>query len=445
MSTTGQRRPTPRSGKWVLAICLASIVFEGYDLVAYGTSLPSMLADPSWGLTPAVAGLIGSYALIGMLVGSVGMGLIADFVGRRMLVIASTAWFSAWTAVCAIAPDLTMFSVARFLVGVGVGALIPTAASLAVEFAPRGRGNTHSAIIWAGYPGGGLLAALLGLVVLEPYGPRVMFAIGAIPLVTILPLALKFLPESPSFLAVRGRHEEAARIAEQYGVDLSTEDTVSTTSSGAERRGPLALFTRERWLATVLIGLLSGCGLLLTYGLNTWLPQLMRSNGYALGSALTFLLVLNAGAIIVPLFASRVADRIGPRLVVAAAFGAAAVAVCTLSFKGATPLLLLLTFIAGAGTIGGQSLVYGFAATHFPTACRAAGLAWTASVGRIGGIVGPSLTGLLIASGFSTTVNFFAFAAIAILAAAIAMAVPRLHRSTAREQAPVAHEATVTD
>jgi AAHS family benzoate transporter-like MFS transporter len=110
MSVEVQRRTETKSGKAVLALCFFSIVAEGYDMVAYGTSLPSMLADPSLGLTAVTAGLIGSYVLVGILVGSVGMGLIADFVGRRKLVIASTAWFSAWMVVCALAPNINTYS-----------------------------------------------------------------------------------------------------------------------------------------------------------------------------------------------------------------------------------------------------------------------------------------------------------------------------------------------
>jgi AAHS family benzoate transporter-like MFS transporter len=429
MRSEPHARPPART-HWVLGICLASIVFEGYDLVAYGTALPTMLADPAWGLTPAHAGLLGSYALIGMLAGSVLVGLIADFIGRRALVIGATVWFSAWMLVCALAPGLGVFGLARFMVGLGVGALIPTAAALAVEFAPPGRGNTYSAIIWAGYPAGGVLAALLGLIILQPFGPRAMFLLGALPLITIAPLALKFLPESPSSLLLRGHPEAAAQVADRYGLPRP-ELTDTTGGDGRVRRGPLALFTRERWLGTVLIGLLSACGLLLTYGLNTWLPQLMRSSGYELGPALMFLLVLNAGAIIVPLFASRVADRIGPRFVVGAAFAAAAVTITLLSVKANIALVYVLTFVAGAGTIGAQVLVYGLAATYFPTSCRAAGLAWTASVGRIGGIVGPTLTGLLIAAGYGASSNFFAFAAVALLGALIALAIPRQRSTTA--------------
>jgi MFS transporter, AAHS family, benzoate transport protein len=93
---------------------------------------------------------------------------------------------------------------------------------------------------------------------------------------------------------------------------------------------------------------------------------------------------------------------------------------------------MALTFVAGAGTIGAQVLVYGFAANHYPAACRGAGLAWTASVGRIGGIVGPALTGFLIAAGFAAGANFVLFAIIAVIGALAAVAVPRARAAARR-------------
>lgn len=127
------------SARGVLLLCLLTVVFEGYDMVAYGAALPAMFADAQWNLDAAQAGAVGSYGLIGMLVGSLITGALADRIGRRVLTIASTAWFSAWMGVCGIAPNITVFGFGRFMVGVGVGAVIPLAASLAVEFAPAER------------------------------------------------------------------------------------------------------------------------------------------------------------------------------------------------------------------------------------------------------------------------------------------------------------------
>ncbi|WP_435202350.1 MFS transporter [Janibacter sp. GS2] len=414
-------RLTPTAGassRLVLVLCALSIVFEGYDMVAYGVTLPAMLADPSWNLSTEYAGVVGSYALIGMLAGSILVGGVADIVGRRWLMIGATAWYSAWSGVCALSPDATLFGMARFMVGFGVGALIPLAAAMAVEFSPKGKAHTHSAIVWAGYPAGGVLASLLGLWVIDAFGLRMMYAIGTIPLIFFVPVMIRHLPESPSFLLARGRTIEAHAVADAAGIERPEPPRAE------ERSGPRGLFTKNLWRTTVLMGVLSACGLMLTYGLNTWLPKIMESTGFGSSSALGFLLALNAGAILVPLVVSRASDRVGAQVVTAGTLTAAAVAIIVLSTDSPIAVLYVMAFIAGAGTIGAQVLIYGFAAASFPASCRAAGTAWTASVGRIGGIVGPTLTGLVIA-GANVAPAFYMFAGVACFAAVASLLVPR--------------------
>jgi AAHS family benzoate transporter-like MFS transporter len=413
-----RRDGTVISGRSVRLLCLLAVIFEGYDMVAYGATLPAMLADPQWDLTPAKAGVIGSYALIGMLVGSVTVGAIADRLGRRQLMILATGWFSAWMGVCGAAPDAAVFGLARFFVGVGVGALIPLAAAMAVEFAPKGRSHRSSALVWVGFPAGGVLASLLGLVVVDAFGPRAMYWIGLIPLFVFVPIMIKYLPESPSFLLARGRTEEANRIADQAGIDRPERPRDD------EKVGPRGLFTRRLWAATLLFGVLSACGLLLTYALNTWLPKLMQASGFNSSSSLMFLLALNAGAIIVPLLVSQYSDRIGPQVVTGALLASAAVSILILQTDVPTWLLFVLAFVAGAGTIGAQVMIYGFAASYYPASSRAAGTAWVASVGRLGGIAGPTLTGLVI-TGATVTPAFYMFAVIAVVGAVAALLVPR--------------------
>lgn len=418
-SAIARSRRAGLSARGVLLLCLLTVLFEGYDMVAYGAALPAMFDDPQWNLDAAHAGVIGSYGLIGMLIGSLVTGALADRIGRRLLTIVSTAWFSIWMGVCGLAPDISVFGFGRLMVGIGVGAVIPLAAALAVEFAPKGKEHRYSAGVWAGFPAGGVLASLVSLALLGPFGARVMFYIGLIPLVFLVPFMIRYLPESPAWLLAKGRVQEANKVVASAGIDNPEPP------ADGEKVGPRALFTRHQWSATVLLGLLSACGLLLTYALNTWLPKLMQSSGFGIDSALTFLLVLNAGAIVVPLVASRASDRIGPQIVTASAFGAAAIAILLISFDVPSALLYVLTFVAGAGTIGAQVLVYGFAAAHYPASSRAAGTAWVASVGRIGGIAGPSLVGLIVAAGAGAEVNFYVFAAIAVIGSVAALSVPR--------------------
>jgi AAHS family benzoate transporter-like MFS transporter len=428
-----------------VSLATIGLVFDGYDLVVYGTVLPLFLRDSSQigEVTPNVAGALGSYALIGVLVGALVAGSVADVIGRRKVMLTAYAWFSIGMALTALSTSITMFGLLRFVTGIGVGALVATTGALVAEFAPAGKKNLANAISYSGVPLGSLLAALLAILLLDSIGWRGMFLIGALPLVTLLPLAVLKMPESPAWLASRGRTEEAQAIARRTGVSVAepgTEGPQVLDPVAEGRAGFAGLASRSYLLPTILLGLLSATGLLLVYTLNTWLPELMGRAGFSTNGSLAFLLVLNGGAVLGALAASRFADRFGPKLVVAASFllGAAAIALLTAGL----PLGVLLAFIAvvGLGTSGTQILIYGFVATYYRTNVRSAGVAWCAGFGRLGGIGGPVIGGLLIASGLALNSIFYVLTAVAVFGSLLTLVVPTAasrHARAARIAAPV--------
>ncbi|WP_327635965.1 aromatic acid/H+ symport family MFS transporter [Kribbella sp. NBC_00482] len=406
-----------RTGLWVVAICFVTIVFDGYDLIVYGAVVPSLLKNPDWHLTPGQAGAIGSYALTGMVIGTLCVGALTDILGRRRIMFASITWFSLAMGATALAPNAEVFGILRFVTGLGLGGVVPTAIALTVEYAPPHRRNFNNALMFSGFSLGGVLAAVLAINLVPVHGFRIMFAIGLAPLVLVLPLAWRFLPESVSFLQARGRHDEAAALAAKYGVQPEPAE---------QKRTPLAvLFGRKHLAATILFGLASFFGLLLVYGLNTWLPQIMRQSGYPLGSSLRFLLVMNLGAVVGALVASALADRLGSKVVTTVAFALAAASIYALSTDPAAFALYLLIAIAGVGTVGTQILINGYVATHYPAGSRATALGWSLGVGRLGAIVGPLFGGWVLDSGLSLDWNFYGFAVPAVLGALVIAAVPR--------------------
>jgi AAHS family benzoate transporter-like MFS transporter len=428
-----------RSALFVVLICFVTIIFDGYDLVVYGTTVPSILAFEAWGVTPAEAGAIGSYALIGMLIGTLVVGAITDMFGRRKIMLISISWFSVAMGLTALAPNAEVFGILRFVAGLGLGGVVPTAIALTVEYSPKGRRQLNNALMYSGYSFGGIFAALVALALLPETDFRVMYAIGVLPLVTVVPLAWKYLPESIAFLTAKGRHAEARALADRYGVVLD-DVTVTPAPSGTSTdrlAGIRTLFTRRYLAATLLFAAASFCGLLLVYGLNTWLPQIMREAGYQLGSSLAFLLVLNAGAIIGAIGASRLADRIGPKPVTTAAFLAATVSILLLSVNLPTALLFLFVAVAGLGSVGTQILVNGYVATHYPDASRATALGWSLGIGRMGAILGPVIGGLVVGSSLGFQWNFYVFAAFAVLGAVLIVAVPRRPVGRATAATPV--------
>jgi AAHS family benzoate transporter-like MFS transporter len=422
-STTRSERRPQSSGMLVVAICFATIVFDGYDLVVYGATVPSILAFKEWGVTPEQAGSIGSYALTGMLIGTLVAGTLTDLLGRRRILLLCVTWFSVGMTLTALAPNVETFTALRFISGLGLGGVVPTAIALTVEYSPKDRRQFHNALMYSGYSVGGILAATAGLALLPDVHFAWLYALGAAPLVIILPVAWRWLPESAAYLASKGRAQEARELAQRFGIDLDETPPSKTARPGL--KGSLQLlFSSAYRVPTVLFAAASFCGLLLVYGLNTWLPKIMTEAGFGLGNSLTFLLVLNAGAIAGALGASRVADRIGSRPVTTGAFVAAVVSILLLSLQLGTPALFVLVAIAGLGSVGTQILVNGFVATHYPDTSRATALGWSLGVGRLGAILGPTLGGWVVGSSLGFEWNFYMFAAFAAVGAIAIASVP---------------------
>ncbi|TYQ11912.1 UNVERIFIED_ORG: AAHS family benzoate transporter-like MFS transporter [Gordonia westfalica J30] len=425
-----------RSVLWIVTLAAVAIVFDGYDLVVYGTVLPTLLDDPGQlgELTPATAGALGSYALIGVMIGALVAGAFGDRVGRRRMMLFNIVWFSIGMAATALATDLVSFGILRCLTGIGIGGLVATAGAMVAEFAPTSKRNLFNAIVYSGVPAGGVLASVLAMLLADHIGWRGLFWIGALPLVTLLPLAVLKMPESPQWLAARGRYEEAREISTRTGipVDLRARHLGVAPEPVPGKLGFAALATRRFAVPTLLLGMMSFVGLLLTYGLNTWLPQIMKANGFDAKGSLSFLLVLNGGAIVGGLIAARLADRRGPQQVVATSFCLATFALVCLTFGLPLPILLAAVAVAGTGTIGTQVLIYGFVSNFYPTEARGAGVAWCAGFGRLGGIVGPVIGGLLIGAGISSGTAFYLFAGIALAGAAATLLVvaPKAEPST---------------
>ncbi len=437
-------RPTgdlrKRSGLTVLVLCFVTIVFDGYDLVVYGSTVPAILEYEAWGVDAAQAGSIGSLALVGMLIGTLTVGLITDRLGRRRIMIGAILWFSSCMLLTFFAPSAEIFAVLRFLTGLGLGAIVPTCIALTVEFAPKSRRQIANAVMFSGYSVGGVIAAVIALNYLASIDFRWLYLVGAIPLVTLLPVVYKILPESIAYTAAQGRTDEAKATADRFGLvydDIVTEAPLAEKKEAAaaghtsdRRVSSLRELFSKRWiLATVLFALANFCGLLLVYGLNTWLPQIMRTAGYELRSSLTFLLMLNIGAIVGAISASWVAERIGGQRVVITSFLLACVSIFLLSIKLPLVLLYVLVAIAGLGTVGTQILISGFCATYFPVRLNASALAWALGVGRIGAITGPIIGGVIASMVLGYQINFYVFAAVAVIGAIVVTLVPRKARS----------------
>ena len=419
-----------RTVVWVVALATMGLLFDGYDLVVYGAVVSTFLRDPSHigTVTPVMAGVLGSYALVGVLVGALLAGAVGDILGRRKVMLTSYAWFSVGMALTAMTTNTTMFGWMRFFTGLGVGALVATTAALVSEYAPKGKKNLCNAISNGGIPLGSLLSALLAILLMDKIGWRGMFGIGALPLVTLLPLAYFKMPESVAWLASRGRMEEARALSERTGIPIPEVVVPAVVGKVApvneDKAGFAGLFNGSYIFPTIILGLMSATGLMLVYSLNTWLPELMLRAGFNAKGSLSFLLVLNGGSLFGALLASRAADRFGPKPVVASCFAIGAVALVLLTLGFPLAALLVIVAVVGLGTSGTQTLIYGFVANYYRTNVRAAGVAWCAGFGRLGGIGGPMLGSFLISASIALDSIFYVLAGLGILGIVLTLLVP---------------------
>jgi AAHS family benzoate transporter-like MFS transporter len=384
------------------------VVFDGYDLIVYGTVQSSLISDTGWGLSKATAGTIGSMAFVGMMIGAIFAGRMADSWGRRRTILGCAIIFSIFTILCAFAPNAAVFGGLRLLAGIGLGGLVPSANALVAELVPTKWRSTIATLMMSGVPIGGSIAALVGIQLIPAFGWESMFLVAVIALMIVVPLGLKYLPETLAPVSAAG------------------SATGKAAGSGRKLEEPIGFksLLRAPYLGVSLLFALATIATLFAwYGLGTWLPNLMQLAGYNLGSALTFALALNLGAVAGSVITAWAGTRFGP---IPTAIAAAAVAAAGLLVLVAGPpvtVVYLMLVLAGVGTHGTQCLIIAAVASHYPGHLRGTALGWALGTGRIGAVAAPQIGGLLLAAGLGVNSNFLAFASAAAIAAVLLAAV----------------------
>ena len=192
----------------LLTWCFMIILFDGYDLVVYGTVVPLLIEE--WNLNTVQAGAIGSYGLFGMMFGAMFLGILADRLGRKKGTAISLILFSLFTVLCGFADNPTTFSIFRFFAGVGLGGIMPNIIALLTDYSPKKIRSMVVSIVLCGYSVGGMLAPALGITLMPKFGWESIFWFAGIPLL-FLPLMYKQLPESAVYLARTGKKKSYSR------------------------------------------------------------------------------------------------------------------------------------------------------------------------------------------------------------------------------------------
>lgn len=388
---------------------------DGYDLVVYGATVPLLMRAFKMG--PAQAGAIAGYALTGALVGALVLGSLADKIGRKKTIILCASLFSICMGLTGFTHSLLWFGILRFLMGIGIGGSMPNVVALSSEYSPGRNRSMMGGTVTGGMQIGGIAAALIAMWLFPLFGWRSVFFVGAIPLV-FMPLYAKLLPESPVHLFKRGRLAELRSFLQRVRPkEPLVEGTQFEINKGTGKAPMAAVFQEGRAFSTVVIWIMFFMNMYVIFGFTVWLPKLMMNNGYSLGSGLFFLLTLQVVSYIGVWIFGTIADRFGGRPTLVVAFLLAFACIALVPYTRNFALLSLLVGLSGFGFSGGQGVMNGYVGSYYAPTIRSTGVGMAFGVGRLGAILGPALTGILMSLQLSFHANMMILALPGIIAA----------------------------
>jgi len=425
--------PLSRFQVRVIVLCTLIAMIDGFDTQSIALAAPDIAN--SWRVDISAFGLVFGIGLLGGVVGAAILGRASDRFGRRPVLLVAIAAFAVFSLATPLVGSVTGLIVMRFLTGLGLGGALPIIVALTAEYAPRRMRATVVGLMFSGFSLGAVVGGVASAVLIPSFGWQIVFWVGgAVPLV-LLPVLWAFLPESARYLGMRGDHGAVAGLLRQMG---STVPPGEIVPDPAESRSPVVrLFTDGRATGTLLLWATLFMSLLLSYLLLNWIPIVARTSGIGASAAILGVVALNLGAILGQLVIGRLADRRQrPTVVTGTAFALGAVAIATIGFTGSSAIGLLATaFVAGFLAIGAQLCTVALSSIFYETSLRGTGVGWAAGVGRIGGIVGPVLGGVILAVGASAPSLFGITAVAAVLAAVAAFAMAWLVRIHGRSVA----------
>jgi AAHS family 4-hydroxybenzoate transporter-like MFS transporter len=398
-------------------------LFDGYD--TFNPAYVIHYVMKPWGLVPSQAGLLVSSGLIGFLFGAMGHGMIADRLGRRITLLGGLWIINVLTLLTAsFATDFLSFCILRFTTGLGLGVLLPLGTTYINELAPQRVSNRFS--LWGvtlGWSLGGVLASLVGVFLTPQYGWQVLYYVGALS----IPLTLvvhAVLPESPKFLAARGRLKELRALLSRLRPERRAiyENASLRVTEKPEVRNTISALLAPRYRRVSLtIWLTAFLSLFAIFGLTGWIPTVMIKRGETFAASFGFGALMQATSFFGGLLLAMLADRgfAGTPRLLGAWWAIGGVAVGALVFVNGHAFNLAIVAIAGFCIIGAQHVLNNFTANSYETGFRASGVGMELGVGRVGGILGPYVIGLLQQATGGPDAVFWAIGGAAIVAALV--------------------------
>jgi AAHS family 4-hydroxybenzoate transporter-like MFS transporter len=403
----------------ILVTCFIVMLLDGFDMQVLGLAVPALAHV--WGLTPKDFALALTAGPVGMVIGAISLGPVADRYGRRRPVIAAVFVFGLFTALTAYVHSPAALAMMRLIMGLGLGGVIPNVVALASEYVPARLQGTLSALSFTGVPLGACASGLLGTWLIPSYGWQSVFYIGGLVPLAIAAYALWALPESIRFIAARsGRSKEATAVIHKIAPEVQLPASVRFTihEAAQKRTGVASLFGPGRTIPTVFLTLVFMANTFGVYFFMNYLPILMKQSGLSLKYSMLSTVLLNGGSALGTATLGYLIDRFGVFRIMTYNYVIGAIAVTAVGLGTNPALLIPAIFVAGTCMMGPQCAMYAVAAIVYPTAIRATGVGTTLGFGRLGSVIGPLVGGIFVALQWPIAADFFV-ASLPIFAASL--------------------------
>jgi AAHS family 4-hydroxybenzoate transporter-like MFS transporter len=415
--------------------CMVMFI-EGYDMQVTSYAAPAIIK--AWHLTNAYFGPVFGFGLFGYLLGGTVLGHLGDRFGRKKVVIGGPLLFGVFTLAAAYATSLTGLLILRFLAGVGIGASIPAAIALTVEYAPAHLKARIISLLFLGYTLGGTLGGFIAAKLIPVFGWPSVFKLGGVAPIVLSVFVAFTLPESVRFLALRqDRPDRVRAILQKLSPESTLQDGVDYVVAEERHQGlPVKhLFTEGRAGMTVLLWIAFASSLLGHYFLTSWLPTILAGAAVPLTYAIISGALLQGGGGIGGLIICWLSDKKSMLFISLAFCLASPLIVLIPRARGYS--LLMLAFMVGFFLVGGQIGLNSIAGTIYPTDIRSTGAGWALGIGRIGSILGPVLGGVLISAHLPIRSLFVYTALVVVLCAVAILILSRIMQA----RKPLSHQA----
>ena len=378
--------PLSRYQKLVIFLGFCVIALDGFDIAIMGFIAPTLKQE--WGVSNHELGFVISTALIGLALGALFSGPLADWLGRKKIIINSV--FGFWTIATAFSQNIEQMIFFRFMTGLGLGAAMPNMSTLVSEYAPERQRSFIITVIFCGFTFGAAVGGFAASWLIPQFGWHSLMALGGILPLLFAPLLIWKLPESARFLVIK--QAPVARIhailQRCYPGQVSENVSFILQQQPINSSAMRIVLSRDYLFGSLMLWLVYFMGLFLVYILGSWLPTLVKEIGLTVSQAAIMTALYQAGGTVGSLFAGWLMDKINPHRALGIIFAVGGLFTMAIGYAGVNfPLLCSLAFVSGACLNGANTGMNALSARFYPTQARATGSSWMHGVGRIGAIL----------------------------------------------------------